>query len=137
MVDDVRSFLDTVTPAKRARDAAVLVRLMSEVTGESPVLNGTIVGFGSYHYRYASGREGDAPAAAFAPRKPATVVYLMDGVAAHSEQLAALGAHTTGTGCLYIKYLDDVDLDVLSEIVASSYATLTSGTYGLRAGESG
>lgn len=137
MVDAVQSFLDSVAPAKRARDAAVLLRLMSEVTGERPDLQGTIVGFGSYHYRYASGREGDAPAAAFAPRRPATTVYLMDGVAAHSEQLAALGAHTTGTGCIYIKDLDDIDLDVLRAIIGASYANLTAGTYGLRARDGG
>jgi hypothetical protein len=135
--DDLQRFLETITPAKRAGDAAVLLRLMQEVTGEKPGLQGTIIGFGSYHYKYASGREGDAPAAGFAPRKAATTIYLMDGVAAHSEQLARLGPHATGVGCVYIKDLDLIDLDVLRAIVGASYATLTAGTYGMRAREGG
>jgi hypothetical protein len=136
-VDDVQRFLETVSPAKRARDASVLLRLMQEVTGERPDLHGTIVGFGSYHYRYPSGREGAAPAAACAPRKRATTVYLMDGVAAYGEQLARLGPHTTGVGCLHLKDLDEVDLDVLREIVGASYERLTADTYRLRARDGG
>ena len=81
--DDVRAFLDRVTPATRKRDAEVLLHLMGDITGERPALHGTIVGFGTYHYKYASGRGGDADAAAFAPRKGAMVVYLMDGIASH------------------------------------------------------
>lgn len=94
-----------------------------------------MIGFGTYHYRYASGREGDAPAASFAPRKAATTVYLMDGVAAHEEDLAALGPHTSGVGCVYITDLEACDLDVLRRIVARSYATLTAGVFGNRAGD--
>jgi hypothetical protein len=101
---------------------------MRRVTGEEPAYRGKLVGFGTYHYRYASGREGDAPAAAFAARGEATVVYLADGVDAHSGDLARLGPHTTGVGCLYLKDLASVDLGVLEEIVASSYATLSGGT---------
>ena len=98
---------------------------------------GTIVGFGSYHYKYESGREGDAPPAGFAARKSATTVYLLDGVAAHPDLLGRLGPHTTGVGCLYIKRLEDVDVDVLESVVARSYEALTSGTYGGRAREGG
>ena len=90
------------------------------------MLWGTIIGFGQYHYRYESGREGDAGAAGFAPRKAATVVYLPDGVGAHAEALARLGPHTTGLVCLYLKNLDDVDLGVLEEIVAASYRNVTA-----------
>lgn len=133
--DEVRALLDAVTPATRKRDAATLLDLMLRVTGETPELWRTIVGFGRYHYKYASGREGDAAAAGFAPRKAATTVYLLDGVAAHEKALSRLGPHTTGVGCVYIKNLDHVDLAVLEEIVAASYATLTAGTYGLRARE--
>lgn len=132
---DIDEFLAQVVPAKRRRDAEAMLVLMREVTGEDPVLTGSIIGFGSYHYRYASGREGDGPAAAFAPRKAATTIYLMDGVAAHADDLARLGPHTTGVGCLYIKDLEDCDLDVLRTIVASSYRTLTSGVFGDRAGD--
>jgi hypothetical protein len=133
--DDVRAFLDRVTPATRRRDAEVLLDLMGDITGEPPELHGTMVGFGTYHYRYDSGREGDAAAASFAPRKAAMTVYLMDGVAAHSSDLDRLGPHTSGVGCLYLKDLESVDLGVLERIVRRSYATLTSGTFGSRARE--
>ena len=107
---ELARFLAAVTPAKRRRDAHTMLALMERVTGVEPVLWGTAIGFGSYHYRYESGREGDAAAAAFAPRKAATVVYLMDGVGAHEHELGRLGPHTTGVGCLYLKDLEQVDL---------------------------
>ena len=134
---DVDAFIARVTPAVRRRDARTLVALMRRVTGEEPMLWGTIVGFGQYHYRYRSGVEGEAGAAGFAPRKAATVVYLADGVGAHAEALSRLGAHTTGLVCLYLKNLDDVDLGVLEEIVASSVGNLTAGTYAKRARDGG
>jgi len=132
---DLQEFLAGVTPEKRRRDAQTLLALFREVTGEEPRLDRGMIGFGSYHYRYASGREGDAAAASFAPRKAATTIYLMDGVDAHADALARLGPHTTGVGCVYIKDLTQCDLDVLRGIVAASYATLTTGTYGMRARE--
>ena len=85
--DDVQRFVDSVTPAKRARDAAALVQLMRDVTGLEPELHGTIVGFGSYHYKYASGHEGDAPAAAFAP---ATAARPGDAHRRHTQASAIL-----------------------------------------------
>jgi Domain of unknown function (DU1801) len=103
------------------------------VTGESPQLWKGLIGFGQYHYKYPSGREGDAPAAAFAPRKAATTIYLPDGIDRYQERLQQLGPHTTGVGCLYIKDLDKIDLSVLEAIVADSYGTVSTGTYGLRA----
>jgi hypothetical protein len=133
--DDVRRFVDAVTPERRRRDAETLLALMHRATGQPPRLEGTAIGYGHYHYRYASGREGDAAAAGFAPRKAATSVYLMDGVGAHATDLARLGPHTTGVGCVYLKNLDDIDLEVLEQIVARSYRTLTAGTYGQRARE--
>jgi hypothetical protein len=114
-----------------------MLDLMTRVTGEPPVVSGTIVGFGTYHYRYASGREGDAPAAGFAPRRNALVVYVLDGVGAHADLLDELGPHTTGVGCIYIKDLELIDLSILERIVARSYTTLTAGTYTLRAREAG
>jgi Domain of unknown function (DU1801) len=137
MPSDVDDFIASVTPAKRRRDAETLLALMQRVTGEQPVLSGTAVGFGTYHYKYASGREGDAAAAGFAPRKPASVVYLMDGVGSHTEDLERLGPHSTGVGCLYLKDLEDVDLDVLERIVRRSWQTLTGATYTKRAREGG
>lgn len=133
----VAEFIEKITPAKRKRDAQTLLDLMTRVTGEPATLWGTIVGFGQYHYRYESGREGDAPAAGFAPRKAASTIYLANGVGAHEDLLARLGPHTTGVGCLYIKDLETVDLAVLEEIVASTHAEVTSGTFGQRARDSG
>lgn len=126
---DVRDFLAAVTPARRARDAQTLLGLFAEATGETPTLWGTIVGYGRYHYRYESGRESDAPAAGFAPRRAATSVYLNDGVGTYAERLAQLGPHTSGVGCLYLKDLEHIDLAVLAEIVARSHATLTAGVF--------
>jgi len=134
---EVRTYLEGISPAVRRRDAATMTELMGRVTGEAPHMWGTIVGFGSFHYRYESGREGDAPAAAFAARKAATTVYVMDGVGAHADRLAVLGPHTTGVGCIYLKDLAAVDLGTLESIVAASYATLTAGTFTQRAGDSG
>ncbi|UKJ64634.1 DUF1801 domain-containing protein [Cellulosimicrobium cellulans] len=123
---DVEVFLAAVEHPVRRRDARRLVELLSRVTGEPPRMWGSsIVGFGTYHYRYASGREGDMAAAGFSPRKAATTVYLMDGVDAHAELLERLGPHTVGKGCVYVKDLDAVDLGVLEEVVRRSYATLT------------
>jgi hypothetical protein len=134
---DVGEFIERVTPAVRKRDAETLVDLLARVTGEEPVLWGTIIGFGQYHYRYESGREGDAGAAGFAPRKAATVLYFPDGVGAHEDALAQLGPHTTGVGCLYLKNLDDVDLGVLEQMVAKSYRTVTAQPFGQRARDGG
>jgi hypothetical protein len=114
-----------------------MLALMARATGESPVLHGTIVGYGSYHYRYASGREGTSPAAGFAPRKSALVVYIGDGIDAHVDLLERLGRHTTGVGCIYFKDLADVDIAILEQIVKTSYETLTAGTYTLRARDGG
>jgi hypothetical protein len=136
--DDVRGFLDRVQHPVRRRDADTLLELMTRATGQPARMWGSsIIGFGTYHYTYASGREGDAPAAGFSPRKAATTIYLADGIGAHPELLERLGPHTTGVGCLYVKDLAQVDLPVLEELVAASYSALTDGTYGLRARERG
>lgn len=136
--DDVREFLDRVQHPVRRRDADTLLELMTRATGQSARMWGSsIIGFGTYHYKYASGREGDAPTAGFSPRKAATTIYLADGIGAHPELLERLGPHTTGVGCLYVKDLAQVDLAVLEELVSSSYSALTDGTYGMRAREGG
>lgn len=134
---DVAEFVAKVMPVIRQRDAGTLIELMSRVTGERPRMWGpSIIGFGQYHYKYASGREGDAPAAGFSPRKAATTIYLPDGMGAYEDELGKLGAHTTGVGCLYLKNLDDIDLGVLERMIAESYRTVTAGTFGHRAAES-
>jgi hypothetical protein len=133
----VEDFVDAIAHQKRRRDAATLVDLMREATGVEPNMWGSIVGFGKYDYRYASGRNGTAPAAGFSPRAAATTIYLVDGVDAHSDLLEDLGPHSTGVGCLYIKDLEAVDLEVLGEIVRKSYETLTEGTFTQRARDGG
>lgn len=134
----VSDFIDSVPSARRRRDAHTMLEMMTRITGEQPAMWGpTIVGFGNYHYKYASGREGDAAAAGFSPRKAATSVYLPDGVGAYRGKLTRLGDHTTGVGCLYLKDLSTVDLGVLEEIIAESYRRVTAGTFGQRAAESG
>ena len=117
----VAAFIDAVTdPTKRA-DAKALVKLMQDATGEEPKMWGpSIIGFGSYHYRYDSGREGDMPLIGFSPRKTATVLYNMIGSSASQALLAKLGKHTTGKGCLYIKKLADVDQEVLKDMLVKS-----------------
>lgn len=137
VASEVAALVKAVTPAKRRRDAHTLLELFGRATGLEPTLWATIVGYGSYHYRYDSGREGDAPAAGFAPRKSATVIYLGDGTATHADELARLGPHTTGVGCLYLKDLEAVDLDVLERIVGTSYSALTAGTWTARAHDAG
>lgn len=129
----VEEHLAGVTPKRRRADAERLVQLFTRVTGQPAEMWGTVVGFGQYHYKYASGHEGDAPAAGFAARKAATTVYVYDGVDAHQENLARLGPHTTGVGCIYLKDLDAVDLEVLEQIVAASYAKLGDGPWTERA----
>jgi hypothetical protein len=136
MTPEVDAYLDKL-PARRRHDAETLLELMGRVTGQEPRFSGMAAGFGTYHYRYASGREGDAAAAAFAARTGALVIYLMDGVGAHAELLARLGPHRTGVGCVYLRNLQEIDLDVLERIVSRSYATLTAGTYTHHARESG
>ncbi len=132
----VQDYLETIPGATRRRDAETLVDLMGRVTGQEPAMWGkSIIGFGQYHYKYASGREGDAAAVGFAPRKAATTIYLLDGVGAYTEPLSRLGPHTTGVGCLYVKDLSKVDLGVLEAIVDESYRTLTAGTNGQRAAD--
>jgi len=115
----VQPFLAAVADEHRQADARRLCALMEEVSGEPPAMWGAgIVGFGSYHYRYASGREGDAPLVAFAPRKAQLVVYLVDGYEErYPRVLARLGPHKTGKACLYLKRLTDVDEAALRELV--------------------
>ncbi|MCA9832919.1 MAG: DUF1801 domain-containing protein [Thermomicrobiales bacterium] len=116
-------FIETVEPPIRREEAAHLIEIFREVTGHEPVMWGpSIIGFDSYHYVYESGREGDAPAAGFSPRKPQTVIYLIGGYEGiYPEQLAKLGPYKVGKSCLYIKKLADVDESILRELIADSY----------------
>ena len=107
-------------PARRA-DAHVLIKLMQSATAEKPRLWGSsIIGFGSYHYKYESGREGDMPLVAFSPRKPAVVLYNLGGFSGSEALRARLGNHTSGKGCVYIKKLAEVDQKVLKTLIQKS-----------------
>ena len=118
----VAEFLAQVPDERRRADAGRLCAMMQEITGEPPAMWGTsIVGFGSYHYRYASGHEGDSALASFSPRSQYLVIYLVgEFTDRHQSALARLGPHKTGKGCLYIKRLDDVDADALRELIDRS-----------------
>lgn len=117
----VQEFLDTIADERRKKDARAVSALMEEVTGDKPAMWGTsMVGFGSYHYKYDSGQEGDWPMVAFSPRKDSLTVYIMPGFAEYSELLEKLGKHKTGRSCLYIKSLDDVHLPTLKTLVRQS-----------------
>jgi Domain of unknown function (DU1801) len=119
----VAAFIGALTDPARRADAKTLLRLMQSAAGEKPKMWGpSIIGFGSYHYRYDSGREGDMPIIAFSPRKAATVLYGMTGFSDAASFLAKLGKHTTGKGCLYIKKLADVNQHVLEALVVRSLA---------------
>ena len=119
----VQTFVNGLDDERRRREATALISLMKKVTGEKPVMWGpSIIGFGSYHYKYASGREGDAPRAGFSPRSAALTVYCVPGFAAQrTDLLSRLGPHKTGVCCLYIRRLDTVDMDVLRAIVEHSF----------------
>ena len=116
-------FLHGIADEKRRADSLALAKLMHEVTGEEAVLWGTsIVGFGSQHYKYDSGREGDTAIVSFAPRRNALVLY---GVALHDEDgslRAQLGRYEMGKGCLYIKDLSAINTDVLGRMIALAFS---------------
>jgi hypothetical protein len=121
----VAEFIDALTDQSRRADAKALVKLMQNAAGEKPKMWGSsIIGFGSYHYKYDTGRDGDMPVIAFSPRKAATVLYNMTGFSNSDALLAKLGKHTTGKGCLYIKKLADVDQKVLETMAIKSIAAM-------------
>ena len=117
----VTTFLNSVTDQQKRNDCFEILKIMKQITKEEPKMWGSsIVGFGSYHYKGKSGREGDWMLTGFSPRKQNLTLYLMGGFDAHAALLDHLGKFTTGAGCLYIKALDDVDKKVLKELVQAS-----------------
>jgi hypothetical protein len=118
----VAAFVDALAHARRL-DAKALIRIMKNATGEKLKMWGpSIIGFGTQHYKYESGREGDTILVGFSPRKPATVMYGLIGLKDAAALLAKLGKHSTGKGCLYIKNLSDVDQKVLDDLIVKSVA---------------
>lgn len=117
----VAAFLDQISDEQRRKDCQRVLKIMKEATGEQPRMWGSsIVGFGAYKYRYASGHEGEWPIIGFSPRKNDLTLYIMAGFADYKELMAKLGKHKTGKSCLYIKKLDDVELPVLKKLITKS-----------------
>jgi hypothetical protein len=117
----VTEFLNSVADEQKRNECFEILKMMQQVTKEEPKMWGaSIVGFGSYHYKGKSGREGDWMLTGFSPRKQNLTLYLMGGFDTHTDLLDKLGKFTTGAGCLYIKRLDDVDRKVLKELVQAS-----------------
>ena len=121
----VEGFLNSVEDEQKRADCFEILKMMKQVTKETPRMWGSsIVGFGSYHYKGASGREGDWMLTGFSPRKQNLTLYLMGGFDLHKDLLKKLGKYKTSVGCLYIKTLDDVDKTVLKKLVTESVKTM-------------
>ncbi|ACV26532.1 DUF1801 domain-containing protein [Kangiella koreensis] len=118
---DVASFLQQVEPAQKLEDCQQILNMMKKATGAEPKMwGGSIIGFGEYHYQYASGHEGDWFLTGFSPRKQNISVYIMAGFKRYEELMAQLGKYKTGKSCLYINKLEDVDKAVLEELIKLS-----------------
>lgn len=125
----VKEFLNQIPDKERREDCFAVAKIMEEITGDKPKMWGpSIVGFGTYHYKYASGREGDWPVTGFSPRKKDLTLYLMMGFEKHSDLMAKLGKHSTGKSCLYIKRLSDIHVPTLKKLIKSSLKDLRDYT---------
>lgn len=121
----VDAFIEAVEPGWKRDDAREILKLMGKITGEKPVMWGdSIVGFGNYHYKYESGREGDWFLAGFSPRKQSMTIYMMGGYKGQDELLKKLGKYKKSVGCLYIKKLADVDINILTQMTKKSIQSL-------------
>lgn len=125
----VQDFIQAITNESQRADAQQILDLMREITGEPPAMWGpSIIGFGSYHYRYESGHEGDMCQIGFSPRKANLALYILPGLDSYADLLARLGKHKTGKSCLYIKRLADIDLATLRELIERAVKNLRNGT---------
>ncbi len=123
----VEAFLNSVENKKRRQDSFVVLEMMKEITGAEPQMWGeSIIGFGSYHYKYQSGREGDWFVAGFSPRKQSLTLYIMAGFSRYDELLSKLGKYKHGKSCLYVNKLEDVDMNILRELVTQSVKYISS-----------
>ncbi|HCB00839.1 MAG TPA: hypothetical protein DEP19_00505 [Anaerolineae bacterium] len=123
----VKDYIASLNDEQTIKDSQTLLKMMQEISGKKPKLtNEGTIAFDTYHYKYDSGREGDALVIGFHPRKGKITVYLMDGTARYAKLLANLGKHTTTGYCLYIKRLSDIDLSILEQIVEESYENIKS-----------
>src|SRR5690606_2776598 len=116
--ESVEKFIQSVENEQKRKDSFELIELMQKITGEKAKMWGlSIIGFGNYHYKYASGHEGDAPLVGFSPRKSAISLYVFTGLVEHEHLLNGLGKFTMGKACIYVKKLADIDLNVLEKIM--------------------
>ena len=119
----VEDFLNAVEQEQKRTDSFAVLEIMKDITGEEPLMWGpSIVGFGQYHYKYESGREGDFFLTGFSPRKQSLTCYIMGGFSRYDDLLSKLGKFKHGKGCLYVKKLEDIDLEVLKEMIRQSVA---------------
>lgn len=122
---DPHAYIDALEDTTKRADAKVLASMMQRLVGQPPKMwGGSIIGFGDYHYQYESGHQGDMFLAGFAPRKAQLVIYLNGIILTQSQLLEQLGKHKMGKGCLYIKRLEQVDMDVLEQLITASNAAL-------------
>ncbi len=122
----VSGFIDKIADETRRNDCRKVIALMTEATGAKPEMWGpSIVGFGRYHYKYDSGREGEWMVTGFSPRKNDLTLYILPGIHEFPDLLERLGKHKTGKSCLYLRKLDDIDLTVLKKIVKQSVAKMS------------
>ncbi|SEL03958.1 protein of unknown function (DU1801) [Colwellia chukchiensis] len=119
-MDNLTRFINAIEHKVKQSDSQALVKLLTQASGYKPYLDGSIIGFGRYHYQYASGRSGQASVIAFSPRKQNIAIYIMPGFSQYQSQLSRLGKYKLGKSCLYINKLADVDLAVLADIAALS-----------------
>ena len=116
----VKEFLNQIPDKERRDDCFAVAKMMEEITGDKPKMWGpSIVGFGTYHYKYESGREGDWPKTGFSPRKKDLTLYIMMGFEKQTELMKQLGKHSTGKSCLYIKRLSDIHIPTLKKLIKS------------------
>lgn len=116
--ESVTEFVNSVENEQKRKDSFELIQHMRQITGKEPKMWGpSIIGFGSYHYKYDSGHEGDAPLCGFSPRKSAISLYVFTGAEKHKHLLEGLGKFTMGKACIYVKKLSDIDLNVMENII--------------------
>jgi len=117
----VQAFLAGIEDERRRQDCQKVLEIMQQATGQPPAMWGTsIVGFGSYHYKYSTGREGDWFVTGFSPRKQNLTLYIMSGFQRYTQLMDKLGKHKTGKSCLYVKSLDDIHLPTLKKLIKES-----------------
>jgi len=121
----VIEFLNSIEDEQKRKESKKVIKIMKMITSEMPILWGTsIIGFGNYHYKYESGREGDYMKVGFSPRKQNLTIYIMNGFKKHEKLMDQLGKYKTGKSCLYIKTLDDINLEVLEQLIKDSYISM-------------